>query len=249
MQLITYGFPIDFNRDPLHWEDKNHNLALQFPEHVIAYLQEEIKHGAIMGPSESVSIESRHFSPFMTREKNNSDKRVIMDLSWPRDASVRQNSYLATHFVLTFSTVDNIMDGLNRLGTGTHLYKVDVSHALRHMKLDSFDYDLFGLKWYGVVFHDTCLPFGSRHGMQIFQHLSDAMHFIMQCDRFDVINYMDHFVGIVLPSVACHSFEHLLEVLACLGLDISDKKLVTPSTKVTCLIIEIDSVAKTISIP
>ena len=51
VELIRYGFPIDFNRQsPLRWEDKNHNSALQFPQDVDAYLSEEVEFGAIMGP-------------------------------------------------------------------------------------------------------------------------------------------------------------------------------------------------------
>ena len=71
----------------------------------------------------------------------------------------------------------------------------------------------------------------------------------MRCDGYDVINYMDDFVGIGVSSVARCSFEHLHELLARLGLDVSERKLVSPSTKVTCLGIKIDSVAKTVSIP
>ena len=80
----------------------------------------------------------------------------MIDLSWPRDSSVNlgvdKNLYLATNFVLTFPTVDDITDALNRLGTGAHLYIVDVSRAFRHVKSDPFDYDLLGLKWCDVAF-------------------------------------------------------------------------------------------------
>ena len=255
VQLIKFGFPLDFNRDsPLHWEDKNHNLALLFPEHVDAYLKEEISHGAIVGPFESTHLNNCHFSPFMTREKSDSDKhRVIIDLSWPSDASVNlgvdKNSYLASNFISTFPTVDDITNALKAVGTGAHLYKVDVSRAFRHVKLDPFDYDLLGLKWRDITFYDTCLPFGSRHGTQIFQRLSDAVRFIMRRDRYDVINYVDDFVGFGTPSVARASVGHLRNLLSRLGLNISAQKLVAPCTKVTCLGTEIDTVAKTISIP
>ena len=36
-----------------------------------------------------------------------------------------KNSYLDTDFALTFLTVDHITDQLNKLGPGSHLYKVD----------------------------------------------------------------------------------------------------------------------------
>ena len=255
LQLIKYGFPMDFNRQsPLRWEDKNHNSALQFPQDVDAYLKEEIQFGAIQGPYTENHIKNCHFSPFLTREKSNaSHRRVIIDLSWPKDASVNlgvdKNSYLALDFQLTFPTVDDIIDAINDVGRGACLYKVDISRAFHHVMIDPFDYDLLGLKWRDVTFFDTCLLFGSRHGMQIFQRLSDAVRFMMRRDGFDVVNYVDDFVGIGVPSVAQRSYDRLCEILGDLGLDISVKKLVAPCTKVTCLDVDINTVDRTIAIP
>ena len=146
IDLITYGFPLDFNRNsPLKWEDKNHKSALDYPRDVETYLQEEIRHGAIMGPYSAHPIAKSHFSPFMTREKSNAtNRRVIIDLSWPKDASVNlgvdKNSYLATDFLLNLPTVEHITSQLKTIGRGAHLFKVDVSHAFRHVKIDPSDY-------------------------------------------------------------------------------------------------------------
>ena len=129
------------------------------------------------------------------------------------------------------------------------MYKVDISHAFRHVKIDPFDYDLLGLKWRDVTFFDTCLPFGSRHGTQIFQRLSDTVRHMMHREGFDVVNYVDDFVGIDVPSVARGSYDRLCEILSDLGLDVSVKKLVASCTKVTCLGVDIDTVEKTIAIP
>ena len=88
----------------------------------------------------------------MTRSKPNSDRRrVIVDLSWPHGASVNAGmdkaSYLNSAFELTFPTVDDITSELKRLGRGAHIYKVDVSRAFRHVKVDPRDYGLLGLYW------------------------------------------------------------------------------------------------------
>ena len=85
--LIQYGFPLDFNRDcPLYSDMKNHSSAVDFPNDIITYLGEEIQHGAIIGPFDKCPIPECHFSPFMTRHKPNStNRRVIVDLSWPHD--------------------------------------------------------------------------------------------------------------------------------------------------------------------
>ena len=66
---------------------------------------------------------------------------------------------------------------------------------------------------------------------------------------YNVINYVDDFVGIGMPSVASASYHCLLDLLRRLGLDVSQKKLCPPSTKAICLGVEIDTVRRTIAIP
>ena len=234
IHLLTFGFPLVYNRNyTLHSDKGNHSSTVQYPEHVDAYLEEETDHGAILGPFAKNSIKKCHYSPFLTREKSGSDKRrVIIDLSWPRgfsvNAGIDKNSYLGTDFALTFPSVDHITTELTRLGTAAHLYKIDVSRAFRHVKLDPSDYDLLGLSWNDVTCMDTCLPFGGRHGTQIFQRISDAIRFGMRQKGYTVINYVDDFVRVGTPSVASASYQCLLELLRRLGLDISQKSYVHP---------------------
>ena len=166
LQLIEYGFPLDFNRAcKLCHEGVNHKSAIQFPSDIDAYISEETHHGAIIGPFEKNPIEGGHISPFMMRHKPDSDRRrVIIDLSWPVGESVNagidKDTYLGSQFDLRFPSVDDITDELRKLGKGALLYKVDVSRAFRHVKIDPGDYDLLGLNWNGVYL-DTCLPFGT----------------------------------------------------------------------------------------
>ena len=142
----------------------------------------------------------------MSREKPNSDRRrVIIDLSWPLGASVNsgidKTSYLNSAFSLTFPTIDDITAELTRLESGALLYKVDVSRAFRHVKVDPGDYDLSGLQWQSFYI-DMCVPFGMRYGSQIFQRLSDGVRYVMQEKRFAIIDYINNYIGIDVPSVA-----------------------------------------------
>ena len=103
---------------------------------VDVYLREETHFGAILGPFDKNPIVGAHVSPLLTREKSFSkNRRVIIDLSWPKHSSVNagidKNSYLGTDFVLTFPSVDHIKNELKRLGPAAHKYKVDVSPAFR----------------------------------------------------------------------------------------------------------------------
>ena len=163
----------------------------------------------------------------------------------PVNAGIDKNSYLDSNFCLTFPTVDAITAELRNLGRGALLYKVDVSHAFRHVKVDPGDYDLLVLEW-GGHYVDTCVPFGTRHGSQIFQHLSDGVRFAMRQKGYIIIDYIDDYVGV---GVANASYVALIDLMNDLGLTISQKKLFSPSTKVTCLGVLIDTVNGIISIP
>ena len=60
--LIRHGLPLDFNRDsPLYSDNRNHNSAVEFPKDVMAYLEEEKKYSAILGPSRNALLETVTF--------------------------------------------------------------------------------------------------------------------------------------------------------------------------------------------
>ena len=254
LDLLRFGFPLDFNRlSPLQWEGKNHKSAIEYPRDIDAYIAEEMSFNAIVGPFKDHPCPNGHISPFMSRDKPDSkNRRVIIDLSWPQGQSVNsgidKTTYLGTDFNLVLPTVDHITDRLRSLGRGAHIYKIDISRAFRHIKVDPLDYNLLGLHWHHV-YVDTCVPFGSRHGSQIFQRVSDAVRFMMRRAGHGVINYVDDYVGFGVPSDAKCSYDHLYDLLDRLGLTISQKKLVPPSTSAVCLGVKIDTEKGTISIP
>ena len=195
-----------------------------------------------------------HISPMMTREKQGSDnRRTIVDLSWPHGCSVNdgvyKNRYLDSYYYLSYPSIDTIVDRLKKLGPGALIYKVDISRAFRHLKIDPGDLDLLGLK-HDSYYLDGSLAFGFRHGSFFFQKCSDAIRFIMKKFGFpNLLNYMDDLVYIGLPSEIEASYQCLLDLLQQLGLEISQKKLVAPCTATICLGILVDSVNQTISIP
>ena len=105
--LIKYGIPLDVDRNcDITCEKINHKSTTEYPEHVTAYLQEEIDNRAMLGPFGTPPIDNLHLSPFMTRNKSSSvNRRVIIDLSWPIGHSVNSrvesDCYLGTEFILT----------------------------------------------------------------------------------------------------------------------------------------------------
>ena len=254
LYLIRYGFPLDFDRNSkLGKNTENHKSALMFPRDIDQYLKEEMDFGAIVRLFNEPPLTNFHTSPFMTREKPGGDhRRVIMDLSFPHglgvNSEINKDSYLGTDFILTLPSIDHITNKVKKFGRGCLLYKIDISRAFRHVKIDPRDWFLLGLK-HENYFFDTCLPFGYRHGSGIFTRLSDAVRFIMKNKGYDVINYIDDIIGFGTVTTATPSYNALFQLLQELGFGISTKKLVKPCTKATCLGVEIDTENFTVSVP
>ena len=144
VDLLQYGFPLDFARSRiLEGTHVNNSSALKFPEHVNSYIETEMKYGAILGPFEDHPFHC-HISSFLTREKpNSSNIRVILDLSFPVCKSandrVAKDKYLTTYFELNYLSVDTVINSLKTLGAEALLYKIDISHAFRHIRMDPGD--------------------------------------------------------------------------------------------------------------
>ena len=73
----------------------------------------------MLGPFDHTPI-NMHISPFMTREKSESDSRhAIIDLSFPKGLSVNEgvakDSYLGTKFKMPYPSVESIIRTLRTL--------------------------------------------------------------------------------------------------------------------------------------
>ena len=92
-----------------------------------------------------------------------SDKRrTIINLRWPKGMSVngvQGDCYLGTQFQIHYPSVDHILDQFNWLGPAAQIFKIDISRAFRHIRIDLGDIDLLGLKFEGKFFIDLSLPF------------------------------------------------------------------------------------------
>ena len=158
-----------------------------------------------------------------------------------------KNSYLDTYFTLHYPSVDHITQAICNLGPDALLYKIDISTAFCHIRIDPGDLDLLGFHHNGYYL-DGSLAIGYRHGSVFFQCCSDAIRYIMKNHGFHTIfNYIDDLIYVGLPHEIYQSFTFLQHLLQDLGLEVSPSKLVAP--QVLYLGILVDMVAQTISIP
>ena len=75
VDLLEFEFPLDFNRITVSCAtEDNYASATQFATHVKSYIQNETKHGAVLGTFDNKPIDL-YISPFTTIDKPDSDLR------------------------------------------------------------------------------------------------------------------------------------------------------------------------------
>jgi hypothetical protein len=97
-----------------------------------------------------------------------------------------------------------------------------------------------GLKVDGKYYLDASLPFGWQSGTLACQRVTDCVRYILNRKGVVIANYIDDFIGICPADIANEHFKETISLLHKLNLQISDEKMVAPSSRVTCLGIEID---------
>ena len=74
-----------------------------------------------------------------------------MDLSWPIGHSVNdgidKDVYLGEVSVVTYPSLDNLLDIVIDLGPGCYLFKCDLSRAYRQIPICPADIGLLGFSW------------------------------------------------------------------------------------------------------
>ena len=258
IQYLQYGFPLSIENPQLlgNKEVKNHFSALQHPAAIEEYLAKERSHGAILGPIKATCSEPIHAvihcSPLLTRAKDIDKRRVILDLSYPQGSSLNDQvdklAFDNSKFLLKFPSIDDIVQELGLHGDDVTIAKIDVARAFRNLRVDPADAVKLGIKWKDDVFVDVSVAFGWVHGSVSFQRVSDAVTYIMSQSGAKMFAYIDDYI---LISPKCHSeqhFQRLASLLAELGLPSNPEKQTPPCRKLTCLGIQIDLDANTLSI-
>ena len=189
----------------------------------------------------------------MTREKNHStDRRVILDLSWPPGVSVNsgipKDIYLGEPYKLKLPTLDDLVTRIWELGRGCCLFTLDLARAYRQLRSDPLDWPLLGFQYNRLYYMDTAIPFGIRWGAMACQRTTNALCYIADRNNIKLISYIDDIVG-TAKQQAKNAFVYTRSLLKRLGIDEADHKAQEPSTTLTWIGIEFDTLAMEMGLP
>ena len=254
LQGIHDGFRIGFDGSkPVGSARKNMMSAIEHPGVVSDYLKKEMERGVLLGPFEKVLVPRVVTSRFgvIPKSGQNGKWRLIVDLSYPEGGSV--NDGISSNWCsLNYVRVDNVVKRLLELGVGAEMAKLDVKSAYRIVPVHPSDRYLLGMMWDGKVFVDAALPFGLRSAPKIFNALADAVQWMAEQQGIDDIwHYLDDFITCAAAgSGECAANLQLLQDLCdYLGIPLATEKVEGPSTCLTFLGIEIDTVVGEVRLP
>ena len=130
--------------------------------------------------------------------------------------------------------------------------KLNLKSAYRMIPIHRLDQHLLGITWQGHTYKDQALPFGLRSAPLIFTAVADGLAWALACNGVrHFIHYLDDFFFVGPPnSVACAwALETAVPLCSKLGFPVALSKVEGPSTVLTFLGIELDSVQLELWLP
>ena len=79
IKYLKFGFPLSLKCPTNLGKTHNHFSAISKARAVTSYIEKEIALGAMVCPSHQIDPPHIHFSPMLTRPKDNNKRRVILN--------------------------------------------------------------------------------------------------------------------------------------------------------------------------
>ena len=245
LDLLKFGMPIGCNPSfGVRRVQKNHFSAIGFKTELDDYFNKGVQAQHLLGPFEQSPIFDLCYSPLMSVPKDNTNRRVVVDFSFPPGKSINDgistSCYLEFAMEFSLPSVKSMVKRLNELGVGCLLYKRDLKGAFRQFWVDPGDYNFTGLKWNNKVFIDTRLAMGLRSSAFCCQSVTEMIAKVAG-ERAFILVYLDDFGGAEQADKAVESFNHLGSMLEYFGLEEAPEKAVAPTTKMDWLGVSFDT--------
>ena len=249
------GFHVGYSSQGagLRSSSRNHPSSLANSQVILSYIHDEVTASQMVGPLAVQMRDVVHCSPIglVPKGRGSGLWRMIVDLSYPEGRSV--NDGIPPGLCsLKYSSVDDALPFIRRLGHGTLLIKVDLKSAYRMVPIHTQDRHLFGICWDGHIYVDQALPFGLRSAPKLFSAVADAIGWALaQAGVPPLIHYLDDFLFFISPSSGREPLvlQHILDVFRILGVPVAFHKIEGPATVVTFLGVEVDTARFELRLP
>ena len=253
---ITQGFRIGVAKGHTFKPAKrNLKAAYDHPQVVAEYIDREVRLGRLSKLPLDLALAPPllQISPFgiIPKKRRPNQWRLIVDLSSPEGHSV--NDAISKEWCsVSYTSIDRAVSLVRRLGKGSLLAKLDLKEAYRAVPVHPSDQRLLAVSWRGSTYIDKALPFGLRSAPKLFTALTDAMMWVLhQRGVVTALHYLDDFLLLGPPGQpsCADSLAHTLALCNELGFPVAPEKTEGPTTVLTFLGIEVDTVQGQVRLP
>ena len=250
---FTQGFDIGFRGvfKNNNTRPRNNLSARRHPGPVGEAVRKEIERGHTAGPFRDPPFPATHCSPIGSAPKPDGSVRLVLDLSQPRGDSVNEH-ISREECSCRYSSFDDAVELIRRLGPGAYMGKVDIKHAFRLCPVWPEQWPLLCYRWDGYFFVDTRLPFGSRSSPAIFNLFADILAWIFMNIGLVawIIHYLDDYFIAGRDRSSCERDMWMVRAICkFLGVPLAPEKIEGPAQVLVFLGIEIDTVAGVARLP
>ena len=188
----------------------NLTSAEDSPEIVTAEIEKELSKHRLQSFQTMATLPTYFTaSPLGLTDKSDGSKRRIHHLSYPTNSTTSINSGIPEIYgTITYSTIEEAIAAIQKLGRSCLLVKRDFESAFRHIPVSPLDTPLLGFHWKDQYYSELFLPFGLRTAPYLFNLFAEVFHWVLENEftnegkRVEIIHYLDDFL-IIAPPEAC----------------------------------------------
>jgi hypothetical protein len=249
---FTDGFKLGYKGPRVPRDSVCLPSALQNSKATWAKLEKEMSLGRIVGPFDSRPLSTLQCSPIGLIPKSQPGEwRLITHLSFPPGNSI--NDGIPDELIsVKYASFDQAVGLVQEVGHMAYLAKCDIKSAFRLLPIYPGDFDLLGFKFDGKYFIDKCLPMGASISCSHFECFSSYLEFQVKANARSkfITHYLDDFLFVGDTQVTCQKLLHEFQKMCNeLGVPLAPEKTVGPTTSLTYLGLEIDTVNKLVKVP
>ena len=255
-KLLYEGFSTGFKLQydgPREFTECDNLKSLRMHEHeAIEVVLKEVDLGRIAGPYKERPLENLRVSPVGLIPKKDGSWRLIHHLSYPKGNSV--NSFIDDKYcTVQYTSFDTALSMLSKLGKGAMAARLDIKSAFRLLPIHPSEFELLGYKIQEFYFVDKCLPFGCSISCSLFEKLSTFMEWELKhrTGTENVVHYLDDFL--VAGKADTDECSQLMDSYRYMckefGVPLAEEKTIGPSTLLTFLGLDIDTVNMLVRVP
>lgn len=234
---------------------RNLKSAKQNPDILDEKIAIEVQAGRVGGPFrlDNLPFPNLQISPLgLVPKQKPGDYRVIHHLSFPEGSSIN-DGISREHSTVSYQSVDDAVALIKHYGKGALLSKTDIEHGYKNIPIHPNDYELLGFAVGDDLYYDKTLPMGLSFACNLFEKFSSAMHWVIN-NKLQIagcVHLLDDFllVGPPLLNICSQQLQLVLDLFAHIGMPIKSEKTVLPTTVLTFLGLELDSVHMLVRLP